>query len=112
MVAVLALNPPPVWLNASTATIYQHTFGAPWDEQGQIAATPEAKDAFSIEVAQAWEAALNQAQTPHTRKVAMRMSMVLGHGSNSVFPVLRRLVRFGLGGKMGSGRQYVSWIHE
>src|ERR1043166_110987 len=38
--------------------------------------------------------------------------MVLGLGSNSVFPTLRRLVRFGLGGKMGSGRQYVSWIHE
>jgi NAD dependent epimerase/dehydratase family enzyme len=38
--------------------------------------------------------------------------MVLGAGRNSVFPMLRRLVRLGMGGKMGSGRQFVSWIHE
>jgi NAD dependent epimerase/dehydratase family enzyme len=42
----------------------------------------------------------------------MRMAMVLGQGPNSVFPVLRRLTRLGLGGKMGNGRQFVSWIHE
>jgi hypothetical protein len=38
--------------------------------------------------------------------------MVLGMGANSVFPMLRRLARLGLGGRMGSGKQYVSWIHE
>src|SRR5205807_8234209 len=49
-------RPPRVWLNASTATIYKHTFDRPMDEAtGVIAATPEAKDAFSIEVAEAWE---------------------------------------------------------
>jgi NAD dependent epimerase/dehydratase family enzyme len=37
--------------------------------------------------------------------------MVLGRGANSVFPVLRRLVRFGLGGRMGSDKQFVSWIY-
>jgi hypothetical protein len=63
-------------------------------------------------VAVAWERALNEVMTPRTRKVAMRMAMVLGMGKNSVFPVLRRLVRFGLGGRMGSGMQYVSWMHE
>jgi uncharacterized protein (TIGR01777 family) len=105
-------KPPRVWLNASTATIYKHTFGPAWDESGEIAATPEAKDEFSVAVAEAWERALNDAVTPRTRKVAMRMAMVLGMGKNSVFPVLRRLVRIGLGGKMGSGRQYVSWMHE
>lgn len=105
-------DPPPVWLNASTATIYTHTFKQAWDEAGETAATPEAKDAFSVEVAQAWEHALAEAPTPHTRKVAMRMAMVLGHGKNSVFPVLRRLVRLGLGGQMGNGQQFVSWIHE
>jgi NAD dependent epimerase/dehydratase family enzyme len=63
-------------------------------------------------VAWAWERAFNEAATPHTRKVAMRMAMVLGRGRNSVFPVLRRLVRLGLGGRMGDGRQFVSWIHE
>jgi len=38
--------------------------------------------------------------------------MVLGTGSNSVFPVLCRLARWGLGGSMGGGQQFVSWIHE
>lgn len=105
-------RPRQVWLNASTATIYKHTFGAPWDEAGQIEATPEAKDRFSVEVARAWERALDEAPAAHTRKVAMRMAMVLGPGKNSVFPMLRRLTKFGLGGRMGGGRQFVSWIHE
>jgi hypothetical protein len=104
--------PPRLWLNASTATVYRHTFGPPWDENGQTEATAEAKDRFSVEVAWAWEKALNDAVTPATRKIAMRMAMVLGRGQNSVFPVLRRLARLGLGGKMGSGKQFVSWIHE
>jgi len=128
-------KPPRVWLNASTATIYKHTFGPAWDETGEIGGTPEAKDEFSVEVARAWERAFFSEGTaatvgeasrlsltskdgdrrdacPTVRKVALRMAMVLGAEKGSVFPVLRRLVRFGLGGKMGSGEQYVSWIHE
>lgn len=105
-------TPPQVWLNASTATIYRHTFGAAWDESGEVGGTPEAKDEFSIEVATAWERTLSLAETPHTRKVAMRAAMVLGTAKNSVFPMLLRLTRFGLGGAMGDGRQFVSWIHE
>lgn len=105
-------TPPPAWLNASTATIYKHTFGPAWNESGEIGATPEAKDEFSVEVATAWERALNDTLTPATRKVALRAAMVLGTGRNSVYPALRRLTRLGLGGKMGNGRQYVSWIHE
>ena len=106
-------NPPRVWLNSSTATLYKHTFGKPHDESSrEMDSAKDAKDAFSVEVAQAWERALNEAITPRTRKVALRTSMVLGFGQNSVFPVLRRLTRFGLGGKQGSGKQFVSWIHE
>jgi hypothetical protein len=105
-------NPPKVWLNSSTATIYRHTFGPAWDENGETGAVSEAKDAFSIEVATAWEREFNAAQTTRTRKVALRSALVLGHGANSVFPVLRRLARLGLGGRMASGKQYVSWIHE
>lgn len=105
-------NPPRVWLNSSTATLYKHTFGAPHDETSrEMDSAKDAKDAFSVEVAQAWERALNEAATPRTRKVALRTSMVLGLDENSVFPVLRRLTRFGLGGKQGSGKQFVSWIH-
>ena len=105
-------NSPKVWLNSSTATIYKHNFGPAWDESGEIGATPEAGDGFSVEIAKAWEQALDAAPTPRTRKVALRMAMVFGRGKNSVFPVLCRLARCGLGGHMGRGRQYVSWIHE
>jgi TIGR01777 family protein len=104
--------PPPVWMNASTATIYKHSFDRAMDESGEIRGTREAKDEFSIEVAQAWERAFNAVEIPRTRKVLLRMTMVLGTGRNSVFPVLRRLARFGLGGRMAHGRQYVSWIHD
>jgi uncharacterized protein (TIGR01777 family) len=103
-------QPPRVWLNASSATIYQHTFDTPMDESGETGATPAAKDEFSIEVIRRWERALDEAQTPHTRKVALRITLVFAR-DGGVFPVLRRLARLGLGGAMGSGRQYVSWIH-
>ncbi|MCH8060124.1 MAG: NAD-dependent epimerase/dehydratase family protein, partial [Proteobacteria bacterium] len=102
---------PPVWLNSSTATIYKHTYDDPHDEAGNLGATPEAKDAFSIEVAQAWEAEFEKAETPSTRKIILRTAMVFGDERGGVFEVLRRLTRLGLGGKMGHGRQYVSWIH-
>jgi uncharacterized protein (TIGR01777 family) len=104
--------PPRIWLNSSTATIYKHSLNRPMDENGEIGATLEAQDTFSIEVAKAWEQIFAEARTPRTRKVALRTAMVLGHGRNSVYPVLRRLVRFGLGGKMASGKQFVSWIHQ
>ena len=104
-------QPPEVWLNSSTATIYKHSLDKPMDESGETGATPEAKDAFSIEVARTWEKTLEEAHTPETRKVALRTAMVLGC-NGGVFPVLRRLVRTGLGGRMGNGRQFVSWLHE
>jgi uncharacterized protein (TIGR01777 family) len=106
-------QPPRVWLNSSTATIYRHTFGPPHDESStDFSATPEAKDAFSVEVALAWEKALREAVTPGTRQVALRTTLVFGTVEGGVFQILRRLARFGLGGRMGSGRQYVSWIHD
>jgi uncharacterized protein len=106
-------QPPHVWLNSSTATIYKHSLTKPMDEvDGEIGPTAKAKDAFSIEVACEWEKTFEAAQTPLTRKVAMRTAMVLGRSAGGVFHVLRRLVRFGLGGKMGNGNQFVSWIHE
>lgn len=105
-------TPPAVWLNSSTATIYKHSLERPMDEDGEIGATAEAKDAFSVEVAREWERTFEAAQTPATRKVALRTAMVLGTQAGTVLDVLSRLVRFGLGGQMGNGKQYVSWIHE
>lgn len=106
-------RPPRIWLNASSATIYRHTLGAAWDESGtDFTPTPAVHDEFSLEVIHAWENAFNTATTPRTRKIALRTTLVLGHARNSVFPVLCRLARFGLGGRMGSGNQFVSWLHQ
>jgi uncharacterized protein (TIGR01777 family) len=100
----------------STATLYAHRFDAPNDEAtGRIGGQePDAPDTwrFSIAVAQAWERALDQAVVPHTRKVALRAAMVMSPEAGGVFDTLHRLVRRGLGGRAGSGRQYVSWIHH
>lgn len=105
-------QPPAVWLNSSTATIYKHTYGPAWTEAGEIGGTPAAKDEFSVDVAQAWEREFTAVATPKTRQVVLRSAMVLGNEPNSVFPVMRRLTRLGLGGSLGDGRQFVSWIHH
>ena len=110
-----AKKPPRVWLQSSTATIYADRYEAPNDEfTGILGGTePDVPDTwrFSIEVAQAWEQALGEAETPETRKVALRSAMVMSPDKGGVFDVLLGLVRHGLGGTEGSGRQYLSWIH-
>ena len=111
-----AWKPPGVWLQASTATIYAHRYDAPNDEAtGFIGGSePNAPDTwrFSIDVATEWERALNQAPTPLTRKVLMRSAIVMNPDPGSPFDTLLRLVKFGLGGQSGDGKQYVSWIHD
>ena len=105
-------EPPKLWLQSSTATIYQHRFDAANDEAtGILGAHPDAKDAFSIEVAQGWEDAFEAEPTPDTRRVILRTAMVFGPVPGGVFHVLRNLARTGLGGTMGNGTQYVSWLH-
>lgn len=109
-------NPPAVWLQASTATIYAHRYDAANDEVDGILGGSEA-DApdtwrFSIAVARAWEATCNSIDTPRTRKVLMRSAMVMSPDRGGIFDTLLTLVRRGLGGKAGDGRQYVSWVHE
>jgi NAD dependent epimerase/dehydratase family enzyme len=109
-------HPPQTWLQASTATIYAHRYDAPNDEftgvmGGSEVNAPE-KWQFSIEVAKAWEQALDEAIVPATRKVKLRSAMVMSPDRDGIFDTLLRLVRFGLGGRAGDGRQYVSWIHD
>ena len=111
-----ALLPPRVWLQAGTATIYAHRYDAPNDEvTGLLGGTePDAPDTwrFSIEVARAWERAFDETATPRTRKVLLRSAMTMSPDAGGVFDTLLGLVRRGLGGRSGDGRQYVSWIHE
>ncbi|MEM6822715.1 MAG: TIGR01777 family oxidoreductase [Verrucomicrobiota bacterium] len=104
--------PPRLWLQSSTATIYLHRHDQANDEAfGIVGAHADAKDAFSVEVAKAWENAFNTLQVPSTRKILLRTAMVFGEQPGGVYHVLRRLVRFGLGGSMDGGQQWVSWIH-
>ncbi|MCW8131204.1 MAG: TIGR01777 family oxidoreductase [Planctomycetota bacterium] len=111
-----AQRPPRVWLQASTATVYAHRFDAPNDEATGILGGHEpdvpASWHFSITVATAWERALAAAETPKTRKVALRSAMTMSPERGGIFDTLLGLVRKGLGGTCGDGRQYVSWIHE
>src|SRR5215510_14607493 len=111
-----ASRPPRVWLQAGTATIYAHRYDAPNDEATGVlgGSEPGAPDAwrFSIDVATAWESALNESATPATRKVLMRSAMTMSPDRGGVFDTLLTLVRYGLGGSAGDGRQYVSWIHD
>ncbi|MBM3763027.1 MAG: TIGR01777 family protein [Acidobacteria bacterium] len=106
-----ASNPPRLWLNASTATIYRHSIDQPQDDlTGEIG--DPGSWGFSIEVATQWEQAFNAAHTPNTRKIALRSAMTMSPDPGGVFSVLSRLVKLGLGGTNGPGKQYVSWVHH
>ena len=111
-----AAHPPRVWLQASTATIYAHRFDAPNDERSGIIGgdEPNAPNTwrFSIEVAKAWERAAMDVEVPHTRRVLMRSALTLSPDRGGIFSVLLGMVRFGLGGTVAGGRQYISWIHD
>lgn len=111
-----ASRPPRVWLQMSTATLYAHRFDAPHDEATGVVGGSEPGVpgywAYSVEIAKAWERAQEEAETPGTRKVALRSAMVMSPDRGGVFDVLLRLARLGLGGPVAGGAQYVSWIHD
>lgn len=96
--------PPSCWINSSTGTIYRHAMDRPQTEDDGELGT-----GFSVSVARAWEQALADADVSGVRKVALRISIVLGPGS--VMTPLANLARVGLGGRMGHGDQKFSWVH-
>jgi uncharacterized protein (TIGR01777 family) len=109
-------HPPRVWLQSSTATIYADRYDAPNDEAtGRIGGSePGAPSTwqFSIDVATSWERAADAFTLPATRLVQLRSAMIMSPDAGGVFDTLLGLVRHGLGGTSGSGRQFVSWIHD
>ena len=111
-----ANQPPRIWLQASTATLYAHRYDSPNDEATGIigGAEPDAPETwrFSIDIVKRWEREVNEAATPVTRKVLMRSAIVMSPDPGGPFDTLLRLVRFGLGGRSGDGKQYISWIHD
>ncbi|MDO7881976.1 epimerase [Salinibacterium soli] len=92
-----AANPPALWINSSTATIYRHAEDRPMTES-----TGQLGEGFSVSIARAWEEALFEAELPATRRVALRTAIVLGDGS--ALAPLAMLARFGLGGPQWDGR--------
>lgn len=105
-----------MWLQSSTATIYTHTLGPANDDvTGELGGSePDLPEVwkYSLEIARNWEAELDRASTPKTRKVALRMAVMMGIDRESAFDIFSRLARLGLSGRLGAGSQYVSWIHE
>lgn len=98
--------PPKVWINAGSATIYRHAEDRPQDEfNGEIA------DDFSVQVSKLWEQTFNDITLPHTRKIVLRIGVTLGWQPGGVMQPYLHLLKLGLGGRQGNGRQMYTWIH-
>ncbi len=97
--------PPELWINSSTATIYRHAEDKPMTDS-----TGEIGSGFSVDVAKNWERVFFEFQLAKTRQIALRIAIVLGEGGGVMKPFVN-LVRFGLGGIQGNGKQMFSWIH-
>jgi len=104
----IAKSPPPCWLNASSMALYGQLWGnAPaHTEQSSLQA-----GGFLEDVTVAWEEEFLKWKREGVRQVALRISFVLGRASGA-FPLLKMLTKYGLGGAQGSGKQWVSWLHE
>jgi uncharacterized protein (TIGR01777 family) len=99
-------NPPPVWIQSATAHIHG-------DPPGDTIITDDSPfgTGFAPDVGRAWEAALHESAPPGCRKVILRISFVLGRNGGPL-QTLARLTKLFLGGRAGSGKQWISWIHE
>ena len=97
-------RPPLALVQAGSLAIYGDAGERICDE-----GAPHSRD-FSADVCEQWEAAFNEARTPGTRRVVLRVGIVLGRGGGALAP-LAKLARCFLGGTVGNGRQYLSWLH-
>ena len=99
------ISKPKCWMNMASATIYEHSLENPNTEENGIIGK-----GFSVNVCKAWEKQFFAFKDLPVRQIVLRTTIVLGK-NGGVYPVLKRLARFGLGGKMGKGNQQISWIH-
>lgn len=95
----------PLWINASSATIYESSYDKANTEDSGIIG-----DDFSMNVCKKWESTFFETTDDAIKKVALRISIVFGN-EGGVYPVLRKLCKLGIGGKQANGKQMVSWIH-
>jgi len=98
-------NPPKIWLNASSATIYVHSETHLNTESNGIIG-----DDFSMNICKSWEKEFFKIENQNIRKVALRTSIVL-EKKRGAFPKFMQISKLGLGGKQGRGNQLMSWIH-
>lgn len=99
-----AASPPACWINASGIGIFPPGDGIRDEHSLQIGATTLGR------ICERWEDATRAVALPATRVVQLRIGVVLGPERGGAADVLYRLARFGLGGRQGSGSQWVSWI--
>ncbi len=97
-------TPPRIWIQASAIGFYGDTHDVLCDENSSAG-----NDSLA-EICKQWESAFASAETPATRKVLLRIGFVLGREGGAL-PVLAKLTKCFLGGSVGSGRQFISWIH-
>jgi len=98
-----SVRPPQAFIQAGSLAIFGDTTNQ-CDEDGQHGT------GFSVEVCEAWEQAFFAQELPDTRKVMLRIGFVLGKNGGALEPLMK-LVSLNLGGTVGSGRQYISWLH-
>lgn len=97
-------QPPPVFVQAAGQAIYGDR-GALWCDES----TPPG-EGFLVPTCRLWENAFAETSTPGVRRVLLRIGFVLDQQGGALKP-LAKLAKWGLGGRTGSGRQYISWIH-
>lgn len=111
--------PPKVWVNASAVDLYPHTMTPCTETEvtgrqdtGAVDMTTPDSWRFISEVVWQWERALDEEETPETRKIALRTTLMLSPDKGGVFRLLYTLAKLGLGGPQGSGEQWMSWMHR
>jgi uncharacterized protein len=97
-------EPPKAWVNASAIGWYGDT-----GQREVSEASPAAQDETAA-LCRDWEAAVDEAVTPSTRKVKVRIGLVLGNEAGAL-PMLTKVTKAFLGGPLGDGSDYKSWIH-
>jgi hypothetical protein len=98
------VTPPRIFVQASGVGYYGDTGDRLADESSLPG------NDFPAEVCRQWEGAFDALELPSTRKVILRLAVVLGRDGGAL-PMLEKLTRWFLGGAVGNGRQFISWIH-
>ena len=105
-------KPPKLWLNMSTTAIYRHSYDVIHDEDSvDYAPSPDIKDSFFSDLAHQWEGKCTSSNTPLTKKLIVRISLIFGHQKLGIFDELKKIISWGLGGKIFSGKQTMPFIH-